>query len=59
MIYMLLVTALVNGHPDTQATSYWLSRADCEKARQEVTHSKPGQPFQVLASGCFPVEKPE
>lgn len=57
MIYMLLVTVLSNGHPDTQAVALYMSKADCERAKAHYV-TKPNTP-KVLASGCFPVDKPE
>lgn len=53
MLYMLLVTALVNGHPDTQGLAMYIDKADCEKALSQYKADN----ANVLAVSCLPVEE--
>lgn len=56
MVYLLLVTALINGHPDTSGPSLWLSLEDCQKAetRYKAAQAKAG--VKVYATACLPMD---
>lgn len=56
MIYILLVTALINGHPDTQATGRYIDKPACEKAAQVYKAKQAARGVVVYAVACLPTE---
>lgn len=56
MIYILLVTALINGHPDSQATGRYIDKPACEKAAQVYKAKQAARGIVVYGAACLPTE---
>ena len=57
MIYILLVTALINGHPDTQATGRYIDKPACQKAAQVYKAKQKTRGIVVYSTACLPTEE--
>lgn len=57
MIYILLVTALINGHPDSQVTGRYIDKPACEKAAQVYKAKQAARGVVVYGVACLPTEE--
>ena len=52
MFYILLVTVLLNGHPDTQAAGIYIDKPSCIKALSAYKREAAARRIQVINAKC-------
>ncbi len=56
MLYVLLVTVILNGHPDTLAAGVYRDKPSCQKALSAYKREAAARGFRVINAKCNGME---